>query len=122
MYNIVNNGNITTSQDFISIVVTPNDVYALSFQNINSFVNFGNMWLSNSILFGGFDDEMSRNTKGGYNINLNNTNSNNEKNFIKMLQHRQMNVQIHKANTNASQWSRLTINPLTNNVTPIPCN
>ena len=123
MYNIVTNGNITTSQEFVSIVVTPNnDVYALSLQNRNAFINFGNTWLSQDILFRGFDQVMTFKGKGNFNINRENINSNNEKNFIKMLQKRQMSIQIHKANADDSEWSRLTINPMTNEVTPTPCN
>lgn len=126
IYQLMVNQEVSINNPFVSILVTESDVYAMSFTNPQTFVNFGNLWFNDPIKFEVFKDRFFRNNGlrkyKTYGINGDNDNAANEQHFMEMLQHQNMGFMVHRANEDLSQWERLKINPLNGNVQGIPCN
>lgn len=128
IYQLMINNNITVNNPFVSILITEDDVYAFTFTNPQTFINFGNFWLNDPIKFEWFKDRFftKKNDSGKkhvtYGINGNNDNATNELHFLEMINHQNMGIMVHKAIDDLTEWSLLKINPITNNVQPTPCN
>lgn len=122
LYNWITNPDITIDTDtFVNILVTENDVYAISFSNTTDFINLGNIWLNDPLVFSGFDaiftNPISNNSFG---INIAN-NTTNEINFLRLLQNYNSGILIHKANDDLTEWTNLSFNPITNTVVQKTC-
>ena len=122
IYIMMKNPNITIPDNFVSIVVTPdNEVFAMTISSKSDFLAFGNKWFPDDEKFETFEN-LFYTSIVGFNINGNNSNSSNEINFLKMLGSKS-GIKLYKANSDLSQWDNLKVNSINNSVTQTsPCN
>lgn len=129
LYNWLKNDNIRDRGSFVFVVTTSQGTtYALRIKSKSKLLAFGDAALeglqnedNNSLPreYSGHKDAFLKNTGG---IQNGNTNSLNEKNFLKMLDFANAGLQTFKSDANFENWEELEYDPNTDTVTPNPCN
>lgn len=129
LYNWLTNDNIANIATFVYAVTTSdNTTYAITITDPDAFIAFGDAALeglqnedNNTLPFEyeGVNKSFLEEDGG---INDGNTNSLNEKNFLKLFNAANAGLSVFKSDSNFENWQQLNFNPTTDNVKPQNCN
>ncbi|HEX8561850.1 MAG TPA: hypothetical protein VF676_02615 [Flavobacterium sp.] len=116
LYNLLNNPQITEDL-FYGVVTKSGTAYILQIGDRDAFLAFGLKYLSTQSKF--YDFETRKFSK--YNIKPSNSNIANEEGFMEMLTDLNLGLNVYKANSDFSNYEKLTYNN-NSGVVPAPCN
>ena len=106
MFQLYQGSHINRLMTFTMTVVTANGTsYALKVSDYSKFISFGNNYLSSDSSFNSFESIYSN----LYNISPSNSNTNNETNFLRMLDQLDSGLKLFKGNSNFDDWTPIDV-------------
>lgn len=104
IYDIVKNPNVTADELTFALVTKAGTVYALTINDKNQFIAFGNKNLSNEYQKQYLISDLIKN----YNVIETNSNDTNEKGFQKMMKDYNMGINLFRGdNVNFNSWTKI---------------
>ena len=116
LFNIIKNPKIT-DDFFYGLVTQSGTKYMLTISDRSAFLAFGDKYLSTLSKLESFESEYYSNK---YGIDINNSSSNNELSFVKMMSEMNTGIAIFAANTDFSNYKQLSI--VNNQIISSNCN
>lgn len=115
MYFYTNTGNIYNPSTFTSYLVTAHGTqYAIKFNGQSYSSNFFLGWEADGIKYIREEEYKKK-------VDVSNSIQSNELGFLQFIKQQQMGFELYRANSDFSQWTKLSLNPQGTQIIEVPC-